>query len=302
MRTAKLPESMDLLLDTMCNTFGGIVFIAISLALAFFVSDHSMSQKKQQEKIEQKLREQKKQETALTEEQKHLLKKAAAYKKLSGQYKSASSNTVYDVAGYKAQVNELKRRMEMTAAETILIKHKRNTAQAETEKLKKKIREKSRKKVDIAAAENENSRLDMKMEKLKTTLQNISVPRLHFSHNRRVAMSPYVILLRNGQLYQLGTNYSVSSREVGVKQDGNILVFSCLSGRPLSSVSSGNLSEILKQYRSTESFLWIMVHPDSFEAFVRFRRLLRSAGYPVYWYTATKMVLYLGKNNYSASY
>ena len=29
----KLPESLELLLDTMCNTFGGIMFIALSLII-----------------------------------------------------------------------------------------------------------------------------------------------------------------------------------------------------------------------------------------------------------------------------
>ena len=32
-RKNKLPDSLELLLDTMCNTFGAIMFIAISLVI-----------------------------------------------------------------------------------------------------------------------------------------------------------------------------------------------------------------------------------------------------------------------------
>ena len=48
----KFSDSLDLLLDTMCNTFGGVVFIAISLALAFFVCRDQFYAPDQTEKIE----------------------------------------------------------------------------------------------------------------------------------------------------------------------------------------------------------------------------------------------------------
>ena len=34
-----LPDSLELLLDTMCNTFGGVMFITLSLALLLFLSN-----------------------------------------------------------------------------------------------------------------------------------------------------------------------------------------------------------------------------------------------------------------------
>ena len=34
-----LPDSLELLLDTMCNTFGGVMFITLSLALLLCLSN-----------------------------------------------------------------------------------------------------------------------------------------------------------------------------------------------------------------------------------------------------------------------
>ena len=52
-----LPESMDLLLDTMCNTFGGVMFIAIALSLALFAGQIKRPEppppENEQEKLEQ---------------------------------------------------------------------------------------------------------------------------------------------------------------------------------------------------------------------------------------------------------
>ena len=50
-----LPGSMVLLLDTMCNTFGGVVFIALTLSLAFLFSQSRTSPPDDIEKIKQDL-------------------------------------------------------------------------------------------------------------------------------------------------------------------------------------------------------------------------------------------------------
>ena len=49
MARRSLPESLELLLDTMCNTFGGVMFIAISMVITLMLSQQKLTPEKQRE-------------------------------------------------------------------------------------------------------------------------------------------------------------------------------------------------------------------------------------------------------------
>lgn len=304
MNKNRLSDSLDLLLDTMCNTFGGVVFIAISLALAFFICRDQFYSVDRKEKIAEELKKEQKQATILAEEKELLGKKLSAIKKLSSQFKKSKETSISEeVVRMEQEQKEVKRDIDDATAELNLLKHKKNIAQKENDKKEKDINSK----LQSATKENdlmrEKQRLDMLIDELTSQLKSIPVTQLHFAHNRRVSSSPYIVLLRNNHVYQLGTDYLVSSPEVSVKRDNNMLILSPINGTLLSSISGNNLFGVLRQFNKHKSFLWILVHPDSFEAFVKFRRELRQAEYPVHWYIDYNAILYLGSNSgYSASY
>ena len=75
MNKNRLSDSLDLLLDTMCNTFGGVVFIAISLAFAFFICRDQFCSVDREEKIAEELKKERKQAAILSEEKELLSKK-----------------------------------------------------------------------------------------------------------------------------------------------------------------------------------------------------------------------------------
>ena len=49
MARQSLPESLELLLDTMCNTFGGVMFIAISMVITLMLCQDMLTPQKRQE-------------------------------------------------------------------------------------------------------------------------------------------------------------------------------------------------------------------------------------------------------------
>ena len=81
-----------------------------------------------------------------------------------------------------------------------------------------------------------------------------------------------------------------------------MLLLTCLDGTYLTAITASEVRALLHDFDKNSAFLWIMVHPDSIESFVDFRRLLRNAAMPVFWYVDACSVLYLGHANYSASY
>lgn len=299
----RLSDSLDLLLDTMCNTFGGVVFIAISLVLAFFVCQDQFSATDHQEKIKEYLQKEQRQEAGLLTEKILLKKKLNALKNLSVQYNKSKINISDEVVHLEQEKNELIRNIEALNVELALKKIQNSTLQADNQKKEKIIKEKYKAVANAKKLSQENQKFDLIIDDLREQLKKIPVTRMHFTYNMSVSSSPYIILLKNNYLYQLGANYFKSSAEVNVKKDNNILVLSPIKGTLLSSISATNLPNILNKFNKHESFLWIMVSPDSFESFVKFRRILRQAAYPVHWYVEHNAILYLGnKSSYSASY
>ena len=301
----KLSDSLDLLLDTMCNTFGGVVFIAISLVLAFCVSQDQLSPEKQQEIIEENLQKEQKIATDLTAEKENLEKRLASLKTLSSQYKKNSKRQLSsEVVRLEHELKEIQRKIDALNAESALQKHKRTVMQSENDKNDKVIKEKSKSIAETETLQKEQQqKLDLSIDEATEQLDKINVPRLHFAHSQKTSSSPYVILLRNNVMYQLGTNYLHSSSEISVKKDKDMLVLSPIKGTLLSTISRNNISRILSRCNNRKDFLWILVHPDSFESFIKFRRVLRATSYQVYWYIDHKSILYLGNNSgYSASY
>ena len=55
MAKGELPGSMDLLLDTMCNTFGGVMFIAISMALTISLCQSKLDPAKHEAQAKEQL-------------------------------------------------------------------------------------------------------------------------------------------------------------------------------------------------------------------------------------------------------
>ena len=298
-----MPGSMDLLLDTMCNTFGGVMFIAISLSLAFFVSRTMDSRKENIEKVREELRRQKQEQELLESRRESLSKKLSSMKKTSSRYKQAKSDLAEAVTKFAQDQKDLQRENELVEKDLAELEQKNRKLEKENGKTESEIAKlESGKSGRGNSLREEYRKLSFLADTLRSRLERTPKLKFHFSHKGKTTREPYVIILKNNQLYQLGTQFLVSSREVRVKRYNRTLVLTPLKGTPVTDISSANLLSVLTGYNKSTAFLWIMVHPDSIENFIDFRRLLRGATLPVHWYIDTSLVLYLGGTGYTAGY
>ena len=304
MSKSRMPESMDLLLDTMCNTFGGVVFIALTLSLAFFVSRSQSSPANDLEKLKQELKEQQQENLTLKEKHRSLTKKLSSVKEFSSQYTKTKTDLPELVARLEQDCKDLQRDAEIQKMAQADLAHKMKKIEMENKEFESEIHKKAKEVTEKNKTLTEKlKRCCFIIDELNERLRKTPAKKFHFAHNERTSNSPYVLFIKNDHLYRLGRNYLTSSREVNVKRSGNKLLLTGVDGTWLSSISSSDLKSLLQDFDKSTSFLWIMVHPDSFNSFVNFRRLLRDAAFPVHWYINANSILYLADDaNYYSSY
>ena len=307
MSKGKIPESMDLLLDTMCNTFGGIMFIAISLSLAAFVCRPPVSPEQEMQKLEQKLQILK-QETQHLENQKRVIeKKLASYKKYTANFQGKKENArlVQDVAYLEQKSWILKQELEQQKQELKTIQEKRKNTERKNRMTEKELERKEKAEAEKAdSLRKESEELSLTAERLAARKPKTIRQKIHFPHNQRTSKRPFILIIQGNKLFKVGLDGKKPSPGVEAKQNGNVVYFTPIHGRTLSTLSKKNIPLVLDKFRKNYNFLWIMVHPDSMEQFVTFRRQLRTAGYQVYWYICTEgifSVTYTRDASYSAS-
>lgn len=298
-----LPESMDLLLDTMCNTFGGVMFIAIALSLALFAGQIKRPEppppENEQEKLEQMqaVNQQLEQEKAQLEQE-----FTALQQKIRTQEKNTSPLAV-EIADLESEEKKSRRELQTAEQKSRSAEAKKNHLQKHNNALEEKNHDTAR---EQDKQEKQNSSEQRDLEKtiaaLELRLKKMPVRKLHFALQERTSRRPYFTILKNGELCRLGFSGTKSSDEVTVKRDGNTLNLFAKRGYAIDMISADNIGSVLK-FDKSKIFLWVIVHPDSFKKFVTFRRMLRQLGYQVHWYVEAKPVLYLMENvEYEASF
>lgn len=297
---------MDLLLDTMCNTFGGVMFIAISLSLAFVVCQNRITHTDTAAEVRQELEKQQQETAALELRREHLNKRLSSLRELAPKQPETSvpDDLPEIVTALEQDCRKLKREIETQQLNIADHEAKSKVLDRENSRLAAENRERKNK------LETENTKLRQESQKLavlagslKEKLQNIPVKRFHFSVNTKTKSEAYVILIRDRHLFRMGTDYRRPLSDVKVRQSGDVLRLTPQTGIALTTLSStGDLARQLAGFDKSNMFLWVMVHPDSFDSFVDFRRLLRMAAIPIFWYLDTSFIVYLGNKDYSASY
>ncbi len=307
MSKGKIPESMDLLLDTMCNTFGGIMFIAISLSLAVFVCRPPASHEQETQKLEQKLQILK-QETQHLENQKRAIeKKLGSYKKYTANFQEKRGNAqlVREVTSLEQKSWILKQKLEQQKQELKTIQRTRKSAELKNRTAEKDLERKEKEEAERTdSLRKESQKLSLTTERLAARKPKTIRKKIHFPHNQHTSKRPFILIIQGNKLFKVGPDGKKPYSGVKAKQDGSVVYYTPIHGRTLSALSEKNIPLVLDEFRKDYNFLWIMVHPDSMEQFVTFRRQLRTAGYQVHWYIykeGTFYVTYTRDVSYSAS-
>ena len=304
MARRSLPESLELLLDTMCNTFGGVMFIAISMVITLMLSQQKLTPEKQREEEMRRLEDRKRENLRLNKRIAELEKRLAQLKIEAGKKSpAAGADLAAAVAKLEQERDDLTRKRERLAGELRILdtqskKLKTDNDRLEVE-LEKNSRESARRKEKL---DQENQKLTDELAALRGTLANTPVKRINFARNERTSKSPYILIVKNDRLYRAGPwPLTEDTPDVSIKKEGGAVFLTPRRGELLAAVDRDRFARICRDLSPGSHFLWIMVDGESLESFVPFRRMLRAMGCQVYWYVNHNNIVYLGGNGYSAA-
>lgn len=265
-------DSLELLLDTLCNVFGGVVLIACLLAIiprASLPPPLLPVEMATSEMTERRIA------TAKSE----ILQLDAKIKELSQGMDPAKSELLArreslrrTLAGVKSQRQE-KDDEKMTEAEA-----RATVAKVDPNDLQKKLEQVQTEVVRYEnLAKSEDQKIQFLGDRLKqlneesAVLSKTKVQAVRFPRERVRNASPFPVIVQHGQIYPLVIGSSLSPNDALAKQEtseeGAIRV-EPIKGKGMTLPgSSATLSATLKAAAAEKTYITIYLYPDSFGAF-----------------------------------
>lgn len=262
--------SLELLLDTICNTFGGVIFIAILVIVLL-----QMSSKKQPTLPD-------------TPAKSQLIRSDAEFDRLRAELEiteqlAARQQKAPDMSQDRELVEQILRLK--TAAEKLDALTKRRdeliaTAAKQQIEINDIVTRAEEAAKELAAAETRHAVAAEALAKEKAARsQTAKLPRLR--ETRKVEMPMF---LRNGRLhsYQVrgaGGKFGFNAAECVQRDAGKLVVPRAGSGAIVDDANRPLLEQRLKQFDPQAHFLAVFVWPESFETFAMLRECFVRAGF-----------------------
>lgn len=262
-------SNLELLLDTMCNAFGGVMFVAILLAVLSQFTEISANPRDASAMLHLKRLEARRVEL-----------RAVVQRLLQAQRQQDTlvSTLQEDPGGALT-----------TTLRSLLIS---NTKEAERHSELGKSAEKAKARLNAAVSEltklrgeidelREKTRIALRIAKAarEKRTRELRLPKLHPSRN-----IPYFIAVRWNRLYIM----TKDSRAIEYKEVGNSRVFTPIAERGVNLkgrwMTSDEILRIRRDVSPTRYSLQFAVWPDSYAAFVPVRDYFVDAGYDYNWY------------------
>jgi len=317
-------DSLELLLDTMCNTFGGVMFIAIALVIiSTFIpkitkdidaeSTNDMRIAELQAEIEQLHLQIKKQQISIS------LKNELVEK--------------YKNSPYLDKIRELGR-LKDENAKLILLTAEEKSAEINTMIALRKVKKKNARLNKILTQQNLDLReltddltlLGGKIKKEQKILADLTVAvpvetrTIGLAPLSVTEKTPFVVVIDNNKLYRVndnsgelvfdGNSFNSSSdvqMEPILSEENETPVGALIRLLPGKGVtinpSSDNrvaLAKIFTPLDKTKKFISLEVNKNSFAGFIKVKEFLRKNGFTLYWFPAEKYQLMFGKCEYRA--
>lgn len=282
-----MPDSLELLLDTMCNTFGAIMFIAIALVIISKVTTKMIREMKPQEITEEYLEQLRRQIRALEEEllveEQKMAEKALAALALPKEKREKVEELLASKAENQRLVLDLSQQVDAKMRELSELERARNESENtrnEVRQLEVETTEKERALAQMILANQQRKKeLERRIEQaqkeqasLGKALENASPTTLTFSMELDVkGEREYCICLRNGRLYR------EESGEVEVVRDDDEHGHFSFNGggHPMSGNMEGEIRRLLGGV-SQKWFVNIFCDQASYDVLVALRKYLRS--------------------------
>ena len=205
MSKKNLPDSLELLLDTMCNTFGGIMFIAISLIVMSQLISQQQKAMTREEISKAVIEKMKNNIEALLQENAKLSQLALIVSINTGNVSPEKKDAVMRLKNAKEKNLKLEDNVERLKTKIAINTDESMRLDETLKKLSEEL-ESSRKKIEVEKEQiqKEKELLVQKIKKLEDELKNLRPKTLRFAKVRATEKSPYWVLIQRNKIYRLG--------------------------------------------------------------------------------------------------
>lgn len=300
----ELPESLELLLDTMCNTFGGIMFIALALII---ISQLVTKQLKEMtpEEMDRKRIEQLNTSIKELEAEIRQLRVENADKAVE-KYNVSAEQKQLIVKIITAIDDSLDLNSKVFAAEE-KIKNERSKSTENNRVIARLEQQKERKKKDNAETKARYSKvastIRREIAELEKALASTTPRKLRFAKEESTSLKVYRILLQSGTIYRFGNDASPVSGEVTVSKNGRIATLIPVRGTHIGADPEQTLNGIFDNIDKNRYFIMIISDLDSFSTLLAMRQYLRDRGFRATWNVNHEFKFYLvDEVNHKASF
>ena len=307
MAKGELPGSMDLLLDTMCNTFGGVMFIAISMALTVVLCHRDFDDESYEESVQQQIETYQQQNRRLEQKMRNLdlrigrIKNMPLARKAEPLPETDDSSLAKRSAELALQKSASLQRMEQIREEISNLSNELKAVQAEQQTLEQTVdRQSAANSRTLRDREAKIAELKSRLIYLRSTLERLPQRSLHFSRQKRTNAQPYVVIVHHDRIYRLGRVEDFQhSREVSCRREDNTIYLTPRDGVLIQNTGRMPAAKLLPGFDRRKNFVWMIVSPDSYNSFVQLRRTMRKQNFQVHWYIQSDFQF---NNNWSWSY
>ena len=263
--------SLDLFLDTICNTFGGIMFMAILLSVLVQLRGETNAKspiaKKQFTKAE----------AAQYSAQLERLESDRLQLEIAVQLleQKIPTNEQSETQSLQRKLHEARRRLTEAIEQQKSISERLSDTRADNQQLTLEAHELSER------LENARAALEVKTRALEDELdgrkQKVQLPRVRDTFKRNLLM-----LMRYGKLYSVyaADGSAFNNAHVVESNQGTKVNPRKSAGWNIQSKSDrSEVDQLLQAHHSASEFISIAVWPDSFEVFAEVKKLFIEQGY-----------------------
>ena len=280
-----LPESLELLLDTMCNTFGGIMFIAISLIVMSQLVSQSIKSMTAEQYSKAAMEQLERQVGKIEQDILLLQEKLSAARYQADNVSDEKKKLLEELAENERNLRRLQAESEQAAMKTAALDSKMRRLQELEKQMRIKLRdmkddyEKNRKDY-----EQRKKMYEEEIRKLEKQLEKTSPKKLRFAIDRNTSLSPYFVLICRQKIYRAGRqeNWNEEEVKVSISKFSGQARMTPVRGTSLGTMPENDLNYLFRSVSPSDNFIFLSTDLDSYSTLLMVKQYFRLHGYKVF--------------------
>jgi len=277
-RRSTTADSLELLLDTICNTFGGVLFIAILVVILLRMTGESKDETPVSTVAPEQFQQQQNRLASVTAELSLLREARLGQQRLAEQF---AEESVREQIVIRNELQQSFDKLQLTYSQQLIANAEESHKIAEARLVNVRTQE------NLELAEKKKDHLEHQLtEERDSRIKEMRMPVVRSSGFRQ----EIALVLRYGRMYvwhryaRDGTRLGLNTDEfVVVSEEGSALVTrpKPTAGVPLgdTSLSREKIRERLRQFSPRNCVMAIIVRPDSYGSFNALRDVLLDEGF-----------------------